>query len=439
MTNWIPSLERDDGSRYPKYRALADAIQRDVFSGRLKPGERLPTHRELADAIGVNVSTITRGYVEAERRGLISGTVGRGTFIAPDALTTTFMVSFEPCTPGMIELGLIEPFYDLDPDIHQGMRRLMRRRNPDAFMRYSDPRGQPEHRAAGADWVRLYGYDVSPREVIVCSGAQHGLTCCLAGLFSAGDRIGVDALTYPGLKTLAAMLGIRLVPLPMDGRGTTPEGVDTACRRDGLKGLYLMPGVHNPTTATMSMERREALAGLVRKHSLLLIEDDAYDLTVRNSTPPVASFVPEQSVYVAGMSKAVAAGLRVAFLAAPKNLRRPLAQAVLNTVWMTPSLNAELACLWITDGTASAALERKRREARKRSAIAREMLQGLDYSGHPTGFFIWLALPAPWRGNTFEAAARAAGVNVFGAEKVRRGRLSCSGHGACFTQRSGKP
>ncbi|MFW5488333.1 MAG: PLP-dependent aminotransferase family protein [Desulfovibrio sp.] len=418
MTNWKPYIEGGSG---PKYQSLADAIQRDVFSGRLKPGERLPTHRELADAIGVNVSTITRGYVEAERRGLISGTVGRGTFVAADAQAATFMVSFEPHVPGLIEMGLIEPLYAFEPPIQDGLRKLMRRRNVDSFMRYSDPRGLPEHRAVGADWVGLYGLKVEPQDVVVCSGAQHGITCCLSALFCAGDRIGVDSLTYPAMKTLANMLGIRLVALPMDEQGVTPEGLDVACRRGALKGVYLMPGLQNPTTSTMSQQRREEIAQVVQKHSLVLIEDDAYDLTVHNDTPPISAMVPEQSVYIAGLSKALAAGLRVAFMAAPKELRRPLSQAVLNSVWMTPPINAELACQWIMDGTALWTLERKREEARVRNAITREILGGYEYRGHDTGFFIWLALPEPWRGSAFEAKARAAGVNVFGAEKFAVG------------------
>lgn len=435
MTIWKPNLENEAEGHLPKYRALADAIQRDVYSGRLKPGERLPTHRELADLLGVNVSTVTRGYVEAERRGLIYGTVGRGTYISSDAQTASFMVSFEPHAPGMIELGLIEPFYDLDPDIHEGMRRLLRKRDLKSFLRYGDPRGMPAHRACGAQWVARYSHQVSADDVIVCSGAQHALTCCLSGLFQAGKRVGVDAMTYPGLKTLAAMLGIRLVPLPMDDQGVTPDGLDAACRRDTLAGIYLMPGVQNPTTATMSRERREELARLIRSHSLLLVEDDAYNLTVRGGLPPLASLVPERSAYIAGMSKAMAAGLRVAFVAAREPYRRALAEAVLNTTWMTPPLNVELACMWIAEGEADAAVFRKREEARWRNELARDVLQGLEFAGHDTGFFIWLSLPGQWTGTALSAAARRAGVNVFGAEKFAvgdsrvpaRARVSLSG------------
>jgi len=418
MTNWTPLLAEGDG---PLYMELADAIERDIAGGKLRPGARMPTHRDLADDLGMNVSTVTRGYREAEKRGLLAGTVGRGTFVSTDATTSTAMVSFEPCEPGMLDMGLISPFHNMDPDLTEGFRRIARRKSPDSFMRYTDPRGLPEHRQAGADWATRYGLTADASDVIVCAGAQHALTCCLSGLFKHGDRLATDALTYPGMKTLAAMLGIRLVPIPMDDNGMIPESLDIACRRDRIKGVYLMPGVHNPTTVTLPEERRAHIAALADKHDLIIIEDDAYDLTNPGGLLPVGSHAPDRSVYIAGLSKSMAAGLRIAFLIAPKPLLKPLAEAVLNTIWMTPPLNAELAAMWITDGTADKTVKRKRTEAARRYMAACDAFEGYRFRGKRSGFYIWLELPEPWTGNAFERAAKAAGVNVFGAEKFTVG------------------
>ena len=78
MTMWLPNL---DGRKGPVYRAIADAIDEEVQKGSLRPGARLPPHRDLADHLGVTVTTVTRAYTEAARRGLTTGHVGRGTFI----------------------------------------------------------------------------------------------------------------------------------------------------------------------------------------------------------------------------------------------------------------------------------------------------------------------------------------------------------------------
>lgn len=345
------------------------------------------------------------------------------------------MVSQEPHAPGMIEMGLINPLYHLDPDLNEGLRNLARRRDMSALLRYSDPGGLLSHRTVGAQWVKRFGLQVCAADIVVCSGAQHGLTCALAGLFKPGDRIATDSLTYPGLKALAAMLGLRLVPVEMDLIGMLPDSLSRTCRREKIAGLYLIPGVHNPTAITMPESRREQLAGIADRHKLTVIEDDAYDLTRPGVIQPLTGRLPDKGIYIGGISKALAPGLRVAFMVVPKSARRTLCEAILNTVWMTPPLNVELACQWIKDGTVDKVIELKRREAAERFARASKILKGYGISGQRSGFFIWLALPHPWRGQMFEKRMRELGVNLFGAEKFTVGdapapaaaRISLSG------------
>src|SRR5690348_7461964 len=62
---------------------IADAMADAINLGELADGEQLPPHRELADQLGVSVGTVSRAYALARERGLISGTVGKGTFVAP--------------------------------------------------------------------------------------------------------------------------------------------------------------------------------------------------------------------------------------------------------------------------------------------------------------------------------------------------------------------
>ncbi|MCJ2165295.1 PLP-dependent aminotransferase family protein [Pseudodesulfovibrio sp. S3] len=432
MTIYSPALSKE---KEPLYMGLADAIERDISAGVLAPGTRLPTHRDLADSLGLNVSTVTRGYREAEKRGLVSGTVGRGTFVASDATTSTSLVSFEPCPAGMLEMGLIEPLDHLDPSVTEGFKRISRRKDPSTFMRYSDPRGQLEHRRAGAEWANRFGMEAEAENIIVSAGSQHALTCALSGLLRPGERIATDELTYPGLKTLVAMLGLRLVPIRMDEHGMVPASLDAACRRDEIKAVYLMPGVHNPTTITIPEARRDELARLADKHDLIIIEDDAYDLTDPGRLEPVGNRARHRSIYIAGMSKSLAAGLRVAFVVAPASMLKPLAQAVLNTIWMAPPLNVELTSMWINDGTADRVVEQKRAEAARRYMLACDLLDGFRFRGKPSGFYLWCELPEPWTGQALENAAREHGVNVFGAEKFvvgdspppRAARISLTG------------
>src|ERR1700753_2566627 len=76
--DWLPALADSDG---PLYLAFVRALESDVQSGVWKPGTRLLPQRDMANQLGLSVGTISRAYAEAEARGLISGEVGRGTFV----------------------------------------------------------------------------------------------------------------------------------------------------------------------------------------------------------------------------------------------------------------------------------------------------------------------------------------------------------------------
>src|SRR5688572_27668148 len=111
MTNWLPDLGKFSG---PRYRAIADALAADITANRLPPGSRLPTHRDLAYHLKVTVGTVTRAYAEAERRGLIGGEVGRGTYVKggspPSALDA--WPEHQPAPAGMpavVNLSLCTP------------------------------------------------------------------------------------------------------------------------------------------------------------------------------------------------------------------------------------------------------------------------------------------------------------------------------------------
>lgn len=411
---WNPKTINTDQSLYI---AVADALERDVENGILKPGEKLPTHRELAELIGINVTTATRAYKEAERRGLITGTVGRGTYISADCGFDPSIMKFAEKHSDIIDLGPIYPLYDSEIDLSKVIEKLNKTHPLNQFLRYSDPLGFVEHRETGAYWVKRFGITAAADDVVICAGAQHALTCCLTSLFEPGDRIAVDCLTYSGFKALAKSLNIKLEPIPMDSEGMLPDDLEAACRRCSIKGLYVMPSVQNPTNASMSLQRRNKIADIAGRYGLLIIEDDIYSYVNQANPVPLSALLPQNSIYIASVSKAFFAGLRVSFVVAPKHLRLKIAKAVLNTIWMTPPLNAAIVCACILDGLADTIIQTKRQEAIRRFEIARKTLSGYSFASIPTGHYIWLTLPSRWSGSEFEARARKAGVNIFSAEK----------------------
>lgn len=428
---WKP-LNLDDDM--PLYLAIANAVERDIGEGRLVPGERMPTQRELAAAVGVDLSTVTRAYAESSRRGLITATVGRGTFVSADVGVFVPLMRGGPPELDLIEMGLVLPLYSLEKETATAVQASIASADLEPYLRYCEPRGMAEHRAVGAQWLRRYGIETGADNILVASGTQNGLVSVLMALLKPGDRLAVEALTYPGLKTAASMLGIKLVPIAMDSSGLRPDDLEAACGRGPIRALYLMPELQNPTTAALPEERRSAVLDIVRRRGLILLEDDTYADARDDRRPALSSRAPESSIFFGGISKIFGAGLRVSFVAAPSRFVGAIERAILASVWMAPPLSAMIVSRIIQSGDAERILESKKIEARRRSALTLKLLAASQFHCPPVGFFGWLELPSSWTGKEFELEARAAGVRLFCAEKFAVGdqspaavRLSLSG------------
>jgi len=427
------------------YISVADALESDIRNGVLKPGEKLPTHRELAEIIGINISTATRVYQEAERRGLITGTVGRGTYVATDYRTDSSILDLEKPLTSFVDFGPVYSLYNNEPDLSVLISKLGKNDSLNRYMRYSDPQGLPEHREAGVEWLKRFDIRTAAEDIVICAGVQHALTCCLTSLFKPGDSIAVDNLTYSGLKSLAKDLSIKLVPIRMDREGMVSEELESACHREQLKGIYVMPSIQNPTTIQMTSRRKKEIAEIVIRYNLIALEDDTFGFLLEEKLHPIRSEAPDNTVYISGISKAFFAGSRVSFVAAPRHLRIKITKAVLNTIWMTPSLNAAIVSACIREGWAEKIIAAKLKEAKQRFDIAKTLLSDFTFYGIPGCYFIWLLLPQHWTAHEFEADLRMSGINVFGAEKFVVGsvippaaaRISLSAPGSKELMKSG--
>lgn len=420
---WNPDLSRYEG---PRYAAIVEAIAEDVESGRLKPGAQMPTHRDLASRLGVNTGTITRAYAEAARRGLLVGETGRGTFVKGSALGGAFPAPAPTDDEGLIDLSLNIPPLPVGDELGQALQdtlaALSARRGLSGLMGYQPAEGAERHRAAGAEWAARAGLEAGPRQTIVCNGALHAMTVVFATLTKPGDAVFTESLTYPGMKNLAHLLGLRLQGLPTDEHGIIPAAFDEACRRERARVLYTIPTIQNPLGTVMPESRRREVAAVAAGHGVAVVEDDVHSFMLPEPPRPLSSFAPENSYFILSTSKSIAGGLRIGYLVAPERMVESLATTLRTTVWMAPPLMAEIASEWIRDGTADRLVEQKRAEAAARQSIAARALEGFEFDAHPLSFHLWLHLPEPWRGNEFSAQLRRGGVAVTPSEAFVPGR-----------------
>ena len=438
MTIWTPTLRTDR----PAYLALADAIERDRADGVLAVGEKLPPHRNLAFALGLTVGTVTRGYAEATRRGLVRGEVGRGTFVEADGaqeLRDAMFVRRAAVSDGLLNLTITRPALDvLLDDLSASLARLGHS-DLATLADYGGAEGQPRHREAIAGWLGSRGAPVDADRIIISSGAQNALALAAAGLFRPGDVVAVDPLTYPGFKTAAGLFGLNLTAVECDADGMTPDGLAAAARM-GARAVYLMPNVHNPTTVTMPLARREALAAAARADDLLILEDDVYGFLVPEPLPAFAALAPERTALIGSVSKFMAPALRIGWIAPPADRAAEVASALRALAWMASPLLAEIVAApgellgrarerdgarpLVLGDLADDLADRQRDAARRRMAVVRRTLGRWLHEAPEIAMHAWLPLPEPWRADAFvaEAEARRIAVTGAGAFAVGRGR-----------------
>jgi DNA-binding transcriptional MocR family regulator len=410
--HWARSIRE---SSKPAYLALPDLIAYDIKAGRLTVADRLPPLREVAERLGLNYTTVARGYAEARRRGLIDSRAGRGTYIrAANA-------SLQPRRGSLVEMTMNLPPESQDPALlarlREGFASLHTAKDIYALLRYQEFGGTAEDREAGARWLRHRLPDASPDRVLVCPGIQSTLVALMALLAGPGEVICAEALTYPGVKAIAAQLGVRVHPLPMDGEGIDARAFEAACKSLKPKVLYCNPTLLNPTTVVISQARREALADVALRYSVAIIEDDAYGMLPSRAPTPFALLAPNLTYYITGFAKCVGAGLRVAYLMAP-NVReaKRVSAALRSATVMASPVTTVLATRWVNDDTADLMLAATRKESVERQKLAARLLPAASYTTHPEAFHGWLRLPEPWHRMEFASHLRARGVGVVGAE-----------------------
>ncbi len=422
MTIWTPSLTPDDA---PIYRSIADAISRSIDEGELAPSDRLPTHRALARQLDVTVGTVSRAYAEAERRGLVVGEVGRGTFIrGPRPGSWAGSIEEEEADEALIDMSLNFPGTSPEEGriLSETLRALACESDLAQLLGYQRYSGSARQREAGALWINRRGLEADRSRVLVCAGAQHTLNVIFSTLTRPGDTILAEALTYPGMKSLAQMLHLRLRGLPMDEFGLIPEALDRACATDDVRALYCIPTIQNPTASIMPEERRREIAEIARERDILMVEDDVHAFLPEEMPPTIASFAPERTCYILSTGKSVAPSLRISYLLSPESLVERLDAGVRTTTWMASPLTAEIAAMWIDSGTVDEILALKRAVIKERHEILDEVLGAYEYDTHPSALHVWFRLPEPWRSADFVAQARQRGVLVTGAEAFAVGR-----------------
>jgi len=389
---WQPHLIEGSG---PLYERLADSLGRDVASGTLPAGAQLPPHRELARRLGVSLGTVSKAYALAEQRGLLSGQIGRGSFVT--AARGESAVADSGAGPLDLARNFPPPAI-AERHLPQALARIRGRSDIGDAATYTQVEGLKRTREAAAEWLRsrcgLQSADAG--RLIQCNGGQHGLTIALAAALRPGDTLLCDAATFFGIRMIADHAGYRLHGVAMDGEGMVPAALEAAARASGGGAVYLVPTLQNPTARTLSAERRRALAEAAARAGLTIVEDDVYRpfAPAGEDLPTFADLLPDQTFHVTSLSKSICPGLRLGFIMPPEHARTATLRAAQAFGWSPSALGGMIFAQWMDDGVLGTILEDTVAEVGARTALALEILgASAEPPSYPASLHLWLPMP----------------------------------------------
>lgn len=429
--DWMPKLSDAEG---PFYFAFVRALESDVDSGVLKPGTRLLPQRDMANLLGISVGTVSRAYAEAEARGLISGEVGRGTFVQRRR---------PPASAGnggqaAINLALnVPPSTGEDELIEAVLSEILSDGALKPLLGYLPHQGLPMHREIINGWLATFGMKADVTNLFITHGGQHAISIALDMVAAPNDTVLTERFTYSGMIALSAQNGYRLHGVDGDANGLLPEALDRAFAETGARVLFASPTLQTPTGTVMGAERRREIAEIIRKRDAYLLEDDVYAFLFGAAPTPLSALIPERSFYVTSFAKCLAPGLRIGAMIAPEPFRDRAINAVRATGWMASPVMAEVVTRLIHSGDLLRQIHAKRAAAARRNAIADRVLGNwLAPMAGSAGFHRWLPIPAGRTLIALVTQAAQAGITVAppGAlQQVDRGTLGiriCLGHPA---------
>ncbi|SEU28102.1 MocR-like pyridoxine biosynthesis transcription factor PdxR [Nonomuraea wenchangensis] len=420
MADLLIQINREKGGIAGQIAAeLRDAIR----GGRLAPGTRLPATRDLAADLQVSRGAVVEAYEQLVAEGFLTSRVGAGTRVAPRTPTAP---GAPPASarrdPG--STGVCGGYYGhrpTSPDLahfpRQGWLAAVRHvltTVPSDALDYGDPGGVPELREELAGYLcRVRAADVRPENLVVVGGVAQGLSLVLHVLSRECDlSLAVEDPTSINQVPLLRRAGARLVPVPVD-----EEGLDVR-RLAGEAAALVTPAHQFPTGVVLSPSRRAALVEWAHAGGRLVLEDD-YDAEFRFDRDPVGclqGLAPDRVVLSGSVSKALAPGLRLGWVAAPPELAGAIRRARGELDLGSPVVDQYALAHFLRTGGYDRHLRRMRREYRRRrdalAAALSEELPRVRVKGIEAGLHMYLELPDGWTEQEVVRAARELGLSA---------------------------
>jgi DNA-binding transcriptional MocR family regulator len=270
-----------------------------------------------------------------------------------------------------------------------------------------------QHRMLVGDWLQVTGLLQSGcSDMVTCMSSNQGLSILLQYLRKGHDHIIVEPFTYGAFRVLAHDFGYELHACNYDEEGPVPDHLEFLLQSKRFRLLYLQPTIHNPTCTVIPEKRRLAIAALIKQYDLLVIEDDAYRFLHPDPPPRFIDLVPENTIYLQGLSKPFNPLIKTTYIVFPGQHSEALAETV-DLNGGTPSVLLErLVEFLIRTRSLDEIILAKREHAAELQRRLLPLFQPIAVKTHPNSYHYWLQLPGDVNGDELVADLGSRGILI---------------------------
>jgi len=406
LGNWQEST-----SRTPIWRQLAEALRLLILDGRLALETRLPGERELAAALNISRTTVASALGQLREEGYLYSRQGSGSRIAlPER-----PVEASAQKPDPLSVNLAVAALSAGPEIHQAYSQALKIMPEHLSNTGYDQQGLALLREAIARRYSERGLPTRSDEVMIVNGALSGFALVLRLFTGPGDRVVVDAPTYPMALSAIQGASCRPVSVALPQQGWDCDGLAATIAQTAPRLAWLMPDFHNPTGRCMDSATRQRVADIAAQtRTTLVVDETMVDLWYDAPPPPLAAFNPDAPVITIGSAgKSFWGGLRIGWIRASSRTIASLVQARDSLDLGSPLLE-QLACCWLLENEKGLLPSRRAMLATRRDmcgALMAEYFPHWRFTPPEGGLSFWVELPG-MLATLFSVRAESRGIHI---------------------------
>ena len=365
-------------------RGIALETSALVRAGVLPVGTRLPAMRDLAYELGVSPATISEAWSELRQQKIISGRGRNGTWVCAERFVAKpeRLASAGHYGANVLDLSMAVPDQALLPPLEKAMVYAT---SVGDLNSYARSRIVPELRdAIAGDWP------YEPEAFLAINGGYNGVYTTLRALVRPGSVVAVEHPTAMRLLDILEDLGVKIVPVLSDSEGPLPASLSQALAERPAAFLF-QPRLHSVTGQTVTLQRIEALAGVLAESDTLIIEDDGLADISAERPVSLGKRFPDRTVRIVSFSKTLGPDLRLAVLSGSASIVEQIqSYRAFSAGWTSRVLQAAVAWLIRDEETSQIVAAARATYQERRDTLARELRDRGVQTMPGSGLCLWV-------------------------------------------------